>query len=213
MFQEANSSESITTAPENTADVPSESVNDSESICLEFSNIKLRTCKVSELMNPSPELRKFSSQKSDFSYVCRKTGVLSYETIMALLLVCPILVSQVDNQYRILAGTRIWAIATTSLPPATKICILELKKSNEIVERRLAMVDYYVCGLFFSLSKASLKLIQSSFKHFDTTQRNDAIYMVPGIKTIDELAIATGVRTETTRKDRQAASQAATAEN
>lgn len=204
MLQDVKYTEQVPQAPESNAnsEVASRSADNPTSIHFEFSNIKLRTCKVGELMNLSPALSKFSNKKSDFSYLCRKTGVLSPEAIMALLLVCPILVAQVDNQFRVLAGTRMWAIAFTSLTPTTKICVLELKQCNKRVESRLAMVDYYVCGLFFSLSKAALKLLQSSFKYFDKEQRNDALYLAPGIKTIDELAIATGVRTETTRKDR-----------
>lgn len=215
MLQDVKNTEHAAQAPDNSAisEVASESIEDSASKHLEFSNIKLRTCKVGELMNPSPALNKFSSHRSDFSYVCRKTGVLSPDAIMALLLVCPILVSQADNQYRILAGTRMWAIAITSLPPTTKISVLELKQCNKEIESLLAMVDYYVCGLFFSLSKAALKLLQSSFKFFDKAQRNEALYLVPGIKTIDDLAIATGVRTETTRKDRQSVCPTAASEN
>jgi hypothetical protein len=215
MLQEVHSPESITTASEYKAnpDPVSDCIEYSASTYFDSANIKMRTCKLGELMNLSPALNKFAHQKCELSYVCRKTGVLSHDCIMALLLVCPILITQVDNQYRILAGTRTWAIAITSLPPATKIFVLELKQCNKKVESLLAMLDYYVCGLFFSLSKAAIKLIQSSFQFFDKEQRNDALFLAPGIKTIDELAIASGVRTETTRKDRQAARQTTTSED
>lgn len=211
MIEDVKYTDKATKGPENNAnlEIASGSTDDSVSIHFAFSNIKLRTCQVRELMNLSPALNKFSSQKSDFSYLCRKTCVLSPEAIMALLLLCPILVSKADNQFRVLAGTRMWAIALATLPPTTKISVLELKQCNKRVESLLAMLDYYVCRLFFSLSKAAIKLLQSSFKFFDKEQRNDAIYLVPGIKTIDELAIATGVRTETTRKDRQTACKTA----
>lgn len=157
--------------------------------------ISLRIQKLPGLSDP---LQQFAKFRSELSYTAKLTSVLSTAAIHLLLLLFPIVLATAEGRQRVVAGSRTWAIAKTELHPDTKIHAIDIGLIGKKTALQLAIVDSFICGLFFCLTRGSMKALQDGYSHLNDDDREVASQLLPGATTKKDLSDLTGIREATT---------------
>lgn len=157
--------------------------------------IKTRTGELPDLSAPLKSLAKF---RTEHTYVARLTSALHRDALSLMMLMFPIIVATTAKEARVVAGSRTLAIAKTELHPKTRITAIEIGEIDDDTTRLLAVVDSFICGLYFCLSSGSMKLLQDAYSILGDELQESAKQLLPGATTNKDLAKLTGLREPTT---------------
>jgi hypothetical protein len=156
--------------------------------------IKILIGELPELSAPLISLAKF---RTEHTYVARLTSALHRDALSLMMLMFPIIVATTAKVPRVVAGSRTLAIAKTEQHPKTKITAIEIGEIDDHTTRMLAVVDSFICGLYFCLSKGSMKLLQDAYSNLEAEYQNIAEQLLPGATTKQDLAKLTALREPT----------------
>lgn len=158
---------------------------------------KIKT-RIGELPDLSAQLKSLAKFRTEHTYVARLTSALHREALSLMMLMFPIIVATTAKEARVVAGSRTSAIAKTELHPKTKITVIEIGEIDDDTARLLAVVDSFICGLYFCLSNGSMKLLQDAYSNLGDEFQEIAKQLLPGATTNKSLAKLTGLREPTT---------------